>query len=72
VFFELDFVTIKDGLISIHPVKSKRDLSESTAYQKKEAQFKLENELLYSSYQDLKRWFDERIQWSVKHEEEVR
>jgi single-stranded-DNA-specific exonuclease len=72
VFFELDFVTIKDGLISIHPVKSKRDLTESTAYQKKEAQFKLENELLYSSYQDLKRWFDERIQWSVKHEEEVR
>jgi single-stranded-DNA-specific exonuclease len=72
VFFELDFVTIEDGLISLKPVKLKRDLLESHSYQKKQAQLILENELLYSSYQELKLWFDERVSWSVKHEEDTK
>ncbi|WP_421380105.1 single-stranded-DNA-specific exonuclease RecJ [Bacillus salacetis] len=60
VFFELDFVTIKNGLISVNPVKVKRDLEESITYRQKQEQYNLENELLYSSYQELKKWFDKK------------
>ncbi|WP_456273916.1 single-stranded-DNA-specific exonuclease RecJ [Bacillus sp. AK031] len=60
VFFELDFVTIKNGLISVNPVKVKRDLEESITYRQKQEQLNLENELLYSSYQELKNWFDKK------------
>ncbi|RIW37659.1 single-stranded-DNA-specific exonuclease RecJ [Bacillus salacetis] len=60
VFFELDFVTIKNGLISVNPVKVKRDLEESVTYRQKQEQYILENELLYSSYQELKDWFDKK------------
>ncbi|MGE6259529.1 single-stranded-DNA-specific exonuclease RecJ [Heyndrickxia sporothermodurans] len=70
VFFELDFVTIKDGLITLNSVKSKRDLLESITYQERMEKIKLENELLFSSYQQLKIWFDERITCSETLEEE--
>jgi single-stranded-DNA-specific exonuclease len=60
VFFELDFVTINNGLISLNPVKVKRDFEESSTYCQKQGQFTLENELLYSSYQELKAWFEKR------------
>ena len=60
VFFELDFVTINNGLISVNPVKVKRDLEESLTYRQKQEQLTLENELLYSSYQELKNWFDKK------------
>lgn len=53
VFFELDFVTIENGIISIKKVASKRDVSEAPSYKRKQQQIKLENELLYSSYQQL-------------------
>ncbi|BCB04955.1 single-stranded-DNA-specific exonuclease RecJ [Bacillus sp. KH172YL63] len=72
VFFELKFVTIVNGFISLNPEKTKKDLSESRTYQKKQQQYELENELLYSSYQELKAWFDERIEESVTIEEEVK
>lgn len=72
VFFELDFVTIKDGLITLNSIKSKRDLLESTTYQEKMEKIKLENELLYSSYQELKSWFDDRLTSSEKLEEETK
>ncbi|MGE8206121.1 single-stranded-DNA-specific exonuclease RecJ [Heyndrickxia sp. NPDC080065] len=72
VFFELDFVTIKDGLITLNPVKSKRDLQESITYREKLEKITLENELLFSSYQELKSWFDKRITCSEKLEEETK
>jgi len=71
VFFELDFVTIEDGLISLKPVKAKRGFEESKSYQEKLEQITLENELLYSSYKELKSWFDERVSRAVEHEEEM-
>ncbi|MEI2664538.1 single-stranded-DNA-specific exonuclease RecJ [Rossellomorea sp. LJF3] len=71
VFFDLKFVTIDNGFISLNPAKTKKDLSESRTYQKKQQQYELENELLYSSYQELKTWFNERIEESVTIEEEV-
>ncbi len=71
VFFDLKFVTIVNGFISLNPTKTKKDLSESTTYKKKQQQYELENELLYSSYHELKTWFDERIKESVIFEEEA-
>ncbi|MDX8341967.1 single-stranded-DNA-specific exonuclease RecJ [Rossellomorea sp. YZS02] len=72
VFFDLKFVTIVNGFISLNPEKTKKDLSESRTYQKKQQQYELENELLYSSYQELKTWFNERMEESVTIEEEVK
>lgn len=71
VFFELDFVKINNGFISLEKDVPKRDLSESKTYQHKVQAFTLENELLYSSYDELKAWFDQFIQESVKNEEAI-
>jgi single-stranded-DNA-specific exonuclease len=71
VFFELDFVKINNGFISLEKNVPKRDLSESKTYQHKVQAFTLENELLYSSYEQLKAWFDQYIQESVKNEEAI-
>ncbi|PLR93748.1 single-stranded-DNA-specific exonuclease RecJ [Bacillus sp. T33-2] len=72
VFFELDFVKINNGFISLEKSVPKRDLSESTSYRKKLATFALENDLLYSPFQQLKGWFDQVIQGSVKNEEAIK
>jgi single-stranded-DNA-specific exonuclease len=69
VFFELDFVTINNGLISLNNNVPKRDLAESFSYQKKQSQIQLEKELLYSSYPQLKNWFEQVIYGTVKFEE---
>ena len=53
VFFELNFVTIENGIISINKQAPKRDMSESPSYSGKQKQIKLENELIYSNYQQL-------------------
>ncbi|MCM3663877.1 single-stranded-DNA-specific exonuclease RecJ [Mesobacillus subterraneus] len=71
VFFELEFVKINNGFISLEKNVPKRDLSESKTYQHKVQAFTLENELLYSSYEQLKAWFDQYIQESVKNEEAI-
>ncbi|MGN1400883.1 MAG: single-stranded-DNA-specific exonuclease RecJ [Bacillus sp. (in: firmicutes)] len=55
VFFELEFVTIENGIISVKQNAPKRDMSESPSYAGKQQQIKMENELLYSSYQQLYR-----------------
>ncbi|NHM30442.1 single-stranded-DNA-specific exonuclease RecJ [Neobacillus terrae] len=72
VFFELDFVTINNGFITLKQQTQKRDLTDSITFQSKQAQFKLENELLYSSFQQLKGWFDQVIQESAEVEEVVK
>ncbi|KQL20645.1 single-stranded-DNA-specific exonuclease RecJ [Cytobacillus solani] len=72
VFFELDFVKIENGFISVNKATQKRDLTDSLTYQKVLAQYTLERDMVYSSYQQLKRWFDEVIQGSVKYEEEMK
>ncbi|MFD6440594.1 single-stranded-DNA-specific exonuclease RecJ [Peribacillus sp. NPDC060186] len=58
VFFELDFVTIENGLIMLTTNAKKRDLSESESYIIKKEQFELEQELVYSSYKQLFDWFN--------------
>ncbi|MFD2446183.1 single-stranded-DNA-specific exonuclease RecJ [Bacillus sp. CGMCC 1.16607] len=71
VFFELDFATINNGFISLAKVAPKRDLTESKTYQQRQAQFSLENELLYSSFKQLKVWFEEIFQESVENREAI-
>jgi single-stranded-DNA-specific exonuclease len=71
VFFELEFVKIDNGFISLEKNVPKRDLTESKTYQHKVQAFTLENELLYSSYEQLKGWFDQFVQESVKNEEAI-
>lgn len=58
VFFELEFVTIKDGVIFIAEEMKKRDLIESNTYREKMNQLQLEKELVYSTYQQLYTWFE--------------
>ncbi|MFS0822570.1 single-stranded-DNA-specific exonuclease RecJ [Bacillus sp. 1P02SD] len=58
VFFDLDFVKINNGFISLSNQAKKRDLTESRTYQLKASRIELEKQLLYSSYQQLKHWFD--------------
>ncbi|MGG3469295.1 single-stranded-DNA-specific exonuclease RecJ [Neobacillus pocheonensis] len=72
VFSELDFVTINNGFITLQRSAQKRDLTDSRTYQLKQAQYALERDLLFSSFQELKSWFDEVIQESVKIEEAVK
>lgn len=65
VFSELDFVTINNGFITLNQQSQKRDLTDSVTYQTKQAQFALERDLLFSSFQQLKSWFDQVIEESV-------
>jgi single-stranded-DNA-specific exonuclease len=71
VFFELNFATINNGFISLEKIAPKRDLSESNSYQMRQAQFTLENELLYSTFTQLKAWFEEILQESVENREAI-
>jgi single-stranded-DNA-specific exonuclease len=71
VFFDLDFVTMENGLISLNKNANKHDLSDSITYKQKQEVLTLEKELIYSSYEQLKNWFDTVMQ-SEQHEEEVR
>lgn len=72
VFFELNFVTIENGVISINEKASKRDFDESPSYRKKKEQFQLENELLYSSYGELYKRIQTILSESAQFEEEIK
>lgn len=61
VFFELEFVTIDKGFIALNNAAKKRDFEESPTYRKKQQQVMLENLFLYSSYKQLKAWFDQHL-----------
>lgn len=71
VFSELDFVTINNGFITLNKLAQKRDLTDSVTYQTKERQYALERDLLFSSFPQLKGWFDQVIQESVDIEEAI-
>ncbi|MCF6138062.1 single-stranded-DNA-specific exonuclease RecJ [Pseudalkalibacillus berkeleyi] len=69
VFFELEFVTIDNGIITVTDQPIKRPLTDSITYRRKQEQSSLENDLCYSSYRDLKRWFFEKETDGVRFEE---
>ncbi|HWO74769.1 MAG TPA: single-stranded-DNA-specific exonuclease RecJ [Bacillus sp. (in: firmicutes)] len=72
VFFELEFVTIENGVVYINPTKQKRDLTDSPTYKMKVERVELEKELLYSSYSQLKATFEKFIYRHEKAREEVK
>jgi single-stranded-DNA-specific exonuclease len=72
VFYELDFVTINNGLITLTKEKQKRDLTDSRTYRLKQEQYSLENELLFSNFQQLKNWFNQYLDESVMNEEAIK
>ncbi len=70
VFLELGFVKINEGKIEVQKGAEKRDLSESSAYNRKQTQYKLEQKLLYSSYRELKDVIDKWIKQPASYREE--
>ncbi|WP_409289466.1 single-stranded-DNA-specific exonuclease RecJ [Peribacillus sp. SCS-37] len=70
VFFELEFVKINNGLITLNKSVKKRDLGDSVAYRQKQEQFELEQELLYSTYRELYDKFNQLIEDTAFLEEE--
>lgn len=57
VFFELEFVRIDKGLISVNPSPQKMALTEAPAYKERQSRIELEQLLLYAPYAELKQWF---------------
>lgn len=72
VFFELDFVTMDDGLISLNPQSVKSELTSSKTYRSKLEKAKLENDFCYSSYHALKSWFDQSVNCFNSTEEAIK
>lgn len=66
VFLELDFVTMKDGIVTINPSPKKKELTESPTYKKRLELIQMEKTFLYSSYQELKNFFGKLIEKKVK------
>ncbi|SDO98597.1 single-stranded-DNA-specific exonuclease RecJ [Halobacillus aidingensis] len=70
VFFELDFVRIKDGIITAESEPSQKDLRESSLYLQREEQLQIERTLYYSTYKELKSWFDQYMNQRFKQVKE--
>ncbi|WP_431804752.1 single-stranded-DNA-specific exonuclease RecJ [Halobacillus andaensis] len=60
VFFELGFVKIKDGVLTIENKPQQKDLTESEIYQERKEQLMVEQALYYSTYKELKDWFSKQ------------
>jgi single-stranded-DNA-specific exonuclease len=69
VFFDLEFVKMDNGIVSIVQSPQKRNLTDSTTYKRRIEHMELEKTLLYSTYSELKKWFDQFIK-QVNIEEE--
>lgn len=61
VFFELEFVRIEDGFITVLENAPKQELTEAPSYKMRSQQIELEQKLLYAPYIELKQWFNERM-----------
>ncbi|GAA0601695.1 single-stranded-DNA-specific exonuclease RecJ [Virgibacillus siamensis] len=71
VFFELGFVRMEKGIITINSNPVKRDLTESSAYQKRINRAEIEKVLYYSKYEELRNWFLSCVQGCDISREEV-
>lgn len=68
VFFELDFVKINNGVITIVENPMKRDLTESKTYRERMEQIEIESKLFYSSIRELKDLFSSFMKGESKEE----
>ncbi|WP_152654731.1 single-stranded-DNA-specific exonuclease RecJ [Oceanobacillus sp. CFH 90083] len=71
VFVDLGFAVKKDGWLRYEAATNKQDLSESIVYQTCMKQKEAENILIYSNYQDLKKWFESCMDTSLNVKEEA-
>lgn len=62
VFFELKFVRIDKGLISVEPTPQKSALTDAPAYKERQARMDMEQLLLYAPYAQLKDWLTAAMQ----------
>lgn len=69
VFFELEFVTIENGLISLVKNSPKRDLIESVTFRHKQEHIQIEKNFLYTSYAHLKSVFEQVFKRASINEE---
>lgn len=58
VFLELKFVAKENEVVQILPNPIKQDLQESLHYKKRIEQIQIEKTLYYSTYKELRKWFD--------------
>lgn len=70
VFTELGFVTVTDGIVSVAANPEKKSLEASETFRQKQEEAEIENELVYSSYEELRQWFSEALA-QVKEESVV-
>ena len=56
VFFDLKFVTIKDGVLKKVPDPENKPLTESVLYQQRLAKIKTEEDLLMSDLSTIRKW----------------
>lgn len=72
VFFDLNFVKMENGLLSMSDNPEKRDLTTAETYQKRISRVDVEDLLCYSSFSSLKRWIDEKKEERTKVKEAAR
>ena len=68
VFVELQFVHRHGGTIVVEKNPMKRNLEESTVFQNRLRQLQVEKILIYSSYRELKQWFDQYVGSKIEEE----
>lgn len=71
VFLDLKFINIVDNVIRINDDVPKTELSMSKTYQQRIEKGKIEKELYYSTYEELKQWFEKHLNVGVPIKEEI-
>lgn len=71
VFLELEFIREQDGVISLVHAPEKRDLHESPTYRRRRDELEVEQQLLYSTYEQLKRCLAEMTRSQTYEEANV-
>jgi len=71
VFFDLAFIHVKDNVVYLNKNVEKQELSQSATYQKRIEQSNIEQLLYYSTYEELKEWFQEKTATLDNSKEEV-
>lgn len=61
VFLDLNFISVQDDVITVVKNAEKRALESSVTYQKRVEQSNIEKVLYYSTYTELKDWFQQKL-----------
>lgn len=61
VFFELGFVKIDNGVLTLNPEPEKAPLTDSATYRKEKNQIEVEDLFCYSPISSLKSWFEDKM-----------